>query len=69
MKKYETIRDITKKECSWLREDIKRGTIVYKAPNNFFLLSVCTDKGVMVSMDGNFPFIEIPANSIEILLR
>jgi len=56
-------RDVTQKECRWLDEDLKEGTIVYQ----FFGCTYgCVDSGVPVTLEQDkTPFNEVPWDAVD----
>jgi|WetSurSiteA1Bulk_404760.scaffolds.fasta_scaffold03767_2 hypothetical protein len=63
--KYKVKRDIKKSECLLCDSDIKKGTILYAfdGDTEFFI----TDEGLAVTFNknGNYPYFEIPRDSVE----
>ena len=59
--KFTTTREVTRKECHWLREDIPEGTTLYKFTGATY--GVIGD-GIAMTMDGDTPFFEIPRDAI-----
>ncbi len=56
-------RDVTRKECSWLKKDIKEGTIVHK----FYGVTyecISPDGIAATSIKDKHPFFELPRNSV-----
>ena len=62
MKKHTLTRDVSKKECPWLDNDLKRGSTVYTYDGCTY--GVISPSGMAVSFDGNTPFFEIPLDSV-----
>ena len=62
--KFTIIRDVTKKECSWLENDILKGEIIYEFLGHTYN---CIGDGVACTHDpeGDNPFFEIPIDAIE----
>ena len=61
--KYKVIRKVTDKECSWLSENIKKGTIVYEYSGCTY---GCIGSGVAVTyIKDQTPFFELPVNSLK----
>jgi len=60
---YEVIRDVTTKECHWLDEDVKQGTLVYEFCGHTY---GCIASGIAVTLspDGDNPFFELPHDSL-----
>jgi len=57
------IRDITKKECSWLDRDIKKGETVYKYWGHTY--GCISPNGVaIVFVKGETPFYEVPKDAV-----
>lgn len=55
-------RDVTRKECQWLQEDVKAGTIVYVFHGPTF---GCIAAGKAVTLvDGQNPFFELPLDAL-----
>lgn len=61
---YEVVRKITTKECHWLNEDVKQGTLVYKFCGHTY--GCIGPKGIAVTLspEGDNPFFELPYDSI-----
>lgn len=58
-----TIRDVTQKECPWLEEDIKKGTLLHKYNGHTY--GCISNNGIAVSREKDIgPFFEMPSNSI-----
>ncbi len=65
MDRFKITRDITKKECGWLHETIKKDTIVYRYPKYTY---GCISEGgiaVVISKAEGCPFFEVPMDAIE----
>jgi hypothetical protein len=58
------IRDIHQEECPWLDSFIKKGTVVFEC--NKCQYGCVTSNGIAVTYqsDGDYPFFEVPFNSI-----
>ncbi len=58
------IRKVTTKECSWLKNDINPGHVVYKCVAHTY--GTITPEGVAVTYDklGDYPFFELPKNAV-----
>ena len=59
---YELARDVTKEECHWLKEDVKKGTIVYEYSGHTY--GCIGPHGIAVSSDGDIPFFELPYDAL-----
>lgn len=60
----ETIRDVTKTECPWLDEDIKKGQEVFRYKN--YTYGCISPSGIAVTiMDGVEPFFELPREAVK----
>jgi hypothetical protein len=56
-------RDVLKTECSWLKEDLKKGDIIFKY--NKCTYGAITPNGIACSKGYNVdPFFEVPINSV-----
>ena len=56
-------RDVTKKECSWLSDDLKNGKVVYRFYGTTY--GCIGPNGVAVSdKNGEGPFYEVPSDSV-----
>lgn len=61
--KYEVTRDVTVSECSWLDEDIKKGTVVYKYYGATY--GCVNPYGIACTMEEDkTPFLEIPLSAL-----
>jgi hypothetical protein len=57
-------RDVTKKECHWLDEDMKKGSFVYRYDD--YTYGLISPGGVAVTLiDGELPFFELPFDALE----
>jgi hypothetical protein len=62
--KYEVIRDVTVSECHWLKDDVKKGTVVYEY--NGYTYGCVSPGGVACTLQkGQTPFFELPYDSIK----
>lgn len=56
-------RNVTRKECPWLDEDINLGTTVYKYYGPTY---GCIDDGIPVTLlSDKTPFMEVPEDSVD----
>lgn len=63
MDKVILIRNVTKKECNWLNEDLKAGQVFYVAYDPY---GCCTFDGIPVSTNkSGVPYFEIPNDAIK----
>jgi len=63
-KKFQLVRDVTKKECSWLNRDFKKGEIVYEYPL-YTYGCINEETGVACSeKDSESPFFEFPKDAL-----
>ena len=64
MKSYRLTRDVTKKECPWLDQIVKEGTIVYEYDGNTF--DMIGDRGIACTTLPNvLPFFELPLSALQ----
>ena len=65
---FKLIRDVTKEECFWLKEDISKDTVVYECTNATY--NACTD-GVACTFDpdGGYPFFQLPTDALQYCKR
>ena len=61
---YYLNRDVTKKECPWLDEDLKGGTVVYKFYGATYGCIGPGGVAVTFHSDGDIPFFEVPYNAL-----
>jgi hypothetical protein len=55
---------VTKKECHWLDEDMKKGSFVYRYEDCTY--GLISPGGVAVTLiDGELPFFELPFDALE----
>lgn len=61
---FKVNRDITRKECDWLDEDVKKGTIVFECVKHTY--GCIGPSGIAVTMDsnGDYPFFELPYEAL-----
>lgn len=60
----ETIRDVTKEECQWLDDTIKKGTEVFEYTKCTY--GCVSPQGVAVTLEeGKEPFIELPKEALK----
>jgi len=62
--KVTTTREITTKECPWLRQDIPAGSTFFEYLGRTYGAVSATGIAVSVS-EGKRPFFEIPANAVK----
>lgn len=63
---YKLIRDISKGECSWLDQDLLKGTVVYEYDGHTYgCIGTYGIACTLVPYEN--PFIEIPLNALEII--
>ena len=64
-KQYRVIRDVSWRECPWLKSPVSEGTIVYKFLQPTY--GVVSNDGTAVCLDaeGNYPFMELPTEALE----
>lgn len=60
---YIVTRDITKKECPWLDEDVPSGTVVYAYRK--YTYGCISSEGIAVHLYNQTEFFELPKNAIE----
>lgn len=59
-----TVREITRRECSWLHSDISAGSEVFAFGKNTY--GCISPAGVAVSLvEDEYPFFELPRNGVE----
>ena len=64
--KYKVNRDVTQKECHWLKATVQKGTIVYKYMGHTY--GCITPAGIAVSRkDQQLPFFELPKDALTII--
>lgn len=59
-----TTRKITKDECVWLDADIPEGELLYICTKPTYGAVSCTGTAITRSEDGDYPFFELPNDSI-----
>jgi len=60
---YELTRDVTRKECDWLEEDMKKGTLVYRFSGPTY--GCIGYSGIACCMEeGENPFFELPFGAL-----
>jgi len=64
MRKYISIRKITKDECPWLTKSIEKNAILYEYDG--YTYGCITPLGIAITRKFNeFPFLEVPKSAIE----
>lgn len=61
---YELTRDVTRKECHWLDEDMKKGTIVHKFYGATYGCIGYSGVACTMSPEGDNPFFELPFGAL-----
>ena len=62
-KRFQLTRDVTRKECSWLDRDYKKGEIVFEYP--LYTYVSLSNEGIACSdRDSASPFFELPKNAL-----
>lgn len=62
--KYRVNRDVTRKECPWLNDTVKKGITVYRYHGATY---GCVATGIAVSLeDGQIPFFELPIEALAV---
>lgn len=59
------IRSVTTQECDWLKIDLQKGLEVYKFDGCTYGCIGPSGVAVTLSSDGEFPFFEVPTDSVE----
>tara|TARA_B110000503_G_scaffold137155_1_gene220864 strand:- start:4285 stop:4491 length:207 start_codon:yes stop_codon:yes gene_type:complete len=62
--RYILTREVTTKECNWLKKDFKKGEVVFKYTGSTY--GCCSPNGTPFTIKKNeTPFFELPNNSVE----
>jgi len=62
-KRLELVRNITRRECPWLRRDMPAGTIVFEYRGPTYGLKEYEEL-IFVSHDGGTPFFQLPLDGL-----